>query len=169
MEFLPKFSAADRAWLQTCRRLLDFYVILCYYEYRNAQVRSRKLLTVCAPESNTAAKMSGLVQRGKVPPAALPCTCHAADRYADDPYTSAERQRGASCRRRAVRIQRKHFPHQPGESRRRMQQRPQIGTEVSRARMEPAHSYSIGLSKNAPYAAVSRLRSPAGTAVRKLP
>lgn len=169
MEFHPKFSGADCACLQTCRRSLDFCVTLCYYDYRNAQARGRRPLTVCAPGTGSGGGVSEPVQRGKVPPAHLhapvPPSAFPCGRSVHFRRTAI----GIPSRRRAVRIQRKHFPHQPGESLCRTQQRTQIGTEAS-ACPHGARSQSQHRSlKNAPYAAVSRLRSPAGTADADVP
>lgn len=147
MEFHPKFSGADCACLQTCRRSLDFCVTLCYYDYRNAQVRGRRPLTVCAPGTGSGGGVSEPVQRGKVPPAHLhapvPPSAFPCGRSVHFRRTAI----GIPSRRRAVRIQRKHFPHQPGDRFAERSSERRSERKHQRARMEPAHSHSIGLSK----------------------
>lgn len=165
MEFLPKFSGADCNCLQTCRRLLDFCVILCYYEYRNAPVRSRKPAPVCAPGIRLRRGNERTCAARKSPPGRS--AMHRSTRRAffpDDPYTSRERYCRASGRRRAVRIKESISRISPENL---MQNAAAIAAYGTKAHAHPhgACSQSQRRSlKNAPSASVSSLRSPAGAA-----
>lgn len=154
MEILPKFSGTDCDCLQTCRELLDFYVILCYYDGGNAQITPPVPLPVCAPGSRTIAGSSEQVQRGKVPPADLQCT-------GTDPgltlrvfRTHPEAvHRGVSpsnCRK-AVKIKESISRISPENRICRMQQSSKHPEKkFMPACMEPVSRKRTGLSKNAP-------------------
>ena len=148
MEFLPKFSGADCDCIQTCRRLLDFCVNLCYYEYRNAPVRSRNPTAgLCSRPSVRCGNERTRAAR-KSPPgrSAMHRSVRRAS-FPDDPYTSGD---GTAVHPAAGERpeSKKAFPASARRISCRMQQRLQhTKRKHMHARMELAHSDSGGLSK----------------------